>query len=147
MGKPNRSGRRFSKPAEQIKLIVQDVVEVTEEQQAVMETPPIVPAVNPQPRPSAAYNPNSANNLLNSILTTLLTQEYKRLQQQLMNIKQQLDAQNLVTESLPEPPPLEEPTPKSSEEPSLDENDDFRHNERNEAKLLSVSASQQETNE
>lgn len=107
MGKKNRSSRRFrpvEEPKEELTIVVEDVVEVTEEPQPVKEVEVItdvVPFVQPvRPRPSPTYNPNSATGLLNSILTTLLTQEYNRLHQQLLNIKQQLDAQKMVSEPI-----------------------------------------------
>lgn len=132
MGKRNRSSRRFryvEEPKEELTIVVEDTVEVIEEPQPVKEVEvvtDVVPVMRPkpvQPRPSATYNPNSATGLLNSILTTLLTQEYNRLQQQLMNIKQQLDAQKLATE----------PTQETS---SLDLYTDVEDTEGSEAKPL-----------
>lgn len=118
MGKRNRSPRR---------LVVEDTVEVVEE-------PTVNTNVVPVEKPRPVQNPNSAGGLLNSILTTLLTQEYNRLQQQLLNIKQQLDAQKFVTDSIVDVEPI-------------DKKPEIKDNESNEAKLLSVSASQQETSE
>lgn len=121
MGKKHRSPRR---------LVIEDKIEVTEEP-AVNNTTGGIPVTRPKPPPQ---NPNSTGGLLNSILTTLLNQEYVRLQQQLMNIKQQLDAQKLINDSI-------------VDGTLIDNNFDNSHNESTEAKPLSVSASQQETNE
>lgn len=139
MGRSNRAKRfkRFRKDDEipkELELDLTDGIEVQEvieepktEEQPVAKIEDDVTDVVVTPKqtvvqkPSAPYNPNSANGLLNSILTTLLTQEYNRLHQQLLNIKQQLDAQKLITE----PTKKEEPVALYS---------DAEYTEKNEAK-------------
>lgn len=52
----------------------------------------VIPKPTPKPRPQQ-------QNVLNALLNTILTSEYQRLQQQLFNIKQQIDANQLPVES------------------------------------------------
>lgn len=107
MGKSNRTPRRFkdcNKPQEDIKIAIEDSIEVVEDQLYTEVTPVQKPQVAQHVIP---HNPNSAAGLLNNILTTLLNQEYARLQQQLLNIKQQLDAQKLITQSTQDSPPVD----------------------------------------
>lgn len=116
MGKSSRAKRirRFEKTEQQdvvkesIDVDSNECVQVIEEPSVTKDSdiitdvvPVIAQPIN-QPKPSPTYNPNSASGLLNSILTTLLTQEYNRLQQQLINIKTQLDEQKSIVGQMTE---------------------------------------------
>lgn len=70
---------------------------VTNDCGGITDVVPIMNELPAQQKTTLSHNPNSASALLNSILTTLLTQEYNRLQQQLMNIKRQLDEQKVIS--------------------------------------------------
>lgn len=87
----------------------------TNDSDAITDVVPIMKEQNTQRKTASAYNPNSAPALLNSILTTLLTQEYNRLHQQLINIKTQLDEQKSIVGQM-----TEEKLDKTSDEDILD---------------------------